>query len=430
MKQIEIPYLSHGLWRRLRRWCSFFGEQTISVGIRQQESMILGWGYKSSGKRALQFAAKLPKKSVILIEDGFLRSMGLGVNGEDPLSLVVDDLGIYYDSTKTSHLEQLILDATPLQDQLEEGERALKLVLKHQLTKYNHIIEGWPAFLEIDHTKPQVLVIDQTFGDMSLVYGGVTPLTFQEMLEAAMEENPDANIWIKVHPDVLAGKKRGHYSDFIQLMEQSPDRYPNIHVLAEDIHPHSLIRKMDKVYVATSQMGFEALMCGKEVITFGIPWYAGWGVTEDRHPSVLALEFKSRRRHATLLELFTASYLQYCRYINPFTGERGTIFDVIDYFVMMKRRERLLQGEIWVVGLSWWKRKMMTPFLKTVSNQLRFFKTEAALRSAYQLVDNREKEHRFVYYYGEKNFQSWMIGHLKIKLRYCAWKMDLSVRWA
>ncbi|HIW06402.1 MAG TPA: capsular polysaccharide biosynthesis protein [Candidatus Ignatzschineria merdigallinarum] len=356
----------------------------------QQVSFSIGWGNKPNTKKARAYAEKheLP---FIALEDGFLRSMDLGVNGEDPLSLVVDDLGIYYDTTKASRLEEMILNQSALANDLMKGERALKLVIEHRLTKYNHVLEGWPAHLEINLAKPQVLVIDQTFGDMSLEYGSANFETFQTMLQAAIAENPDAEIWIKVHPDVLAGKKQGHYSALIAEIAIHPERYPQIHILAENIHPHSLIEKMDRVYVATSQMGFEALMLGKEVITFGVPWYAGWGLTEDRNPLVNMPAFQDRRRQATFLELFTASYLQYCRYINPFTQERGTIFEVIDYLVMMKRRERLLQGEIWIVGLSWWKRKIMSPFLKTVNNQLRFFKTEAALKKAFHSLNALNK---------------------------------------
>ncbi len=52
-----------------------------------------------------------------------------------------------------------------------------------------------------------VLVVDQTFNDMSVTYGNAGPHEFAAMLEAAMAENPQAEIWVKVHPDVLEGKQ-------------------------------------------------------------------------------------------------------------------------------------------------------------------------------------------------------------------------------
>lgn len=343
------------------------------------QDIVVGWGNKPNTVRARAYASKhhLP---FITLEDGFLRSMGLGVSGDEPLSLVVDDLGIYYDASKVSRLEQLILDHQALQPHLEEGERALGLIKAHHLTKYNYLPVGWPEALSLDTSKPQLLIIDQTFGDMSLQYGGVTPKTFIEMLEQAKKEHPESHIWIKIHPDVLAGKRTGHFTDLMPQLQQDPQ----ITLITGDIHPHSLLEKMDLVYVATSQMGFEALMLGKKVTTFGVPWYAGWGLTEDRHPEVLTSMFQSRRRHRTLLELFTASYLQYCRYLNPYTGKRGTIFDVIEYLVMMKRREELIAGEIWCVGLSFWKRLIIRPFIQGYNNQLRFFQTPKQLQKAYQ----------------------------------------------
>ncbi|OYQ81924.1 hypothetical protein B9T19_02790 [Ignatzschineria sp. F8392] len=372
--------MSFGLWRRLKRWRPFFSASHLTVGSSYQaEDYILGWGYKKSGLRAINLAKKKGLQGAILIEDGFLRSMGLGVSGDAPLSIVVDDLGVYYDASKPSCLEQLILSGEMPESLLADSARALRLVIEHQLTKYNHLPATWPAHLPFDAGKKQVLVIDQTFGDLSLQYGGVTPETFQEMLSAAKAENPDAVIWVKIHPDVLAGKKQGHFTAMMPELQADIQ----VRLLAEDLHPHALLARMDRVYVATSQMGFEALMLGKEVITFGLPWYAGWGLTEDRHPQVQMPAFKSRRRHATLLELFTASYLQYCRYLNPYTGKRGTIFDVIDYLIMMKRREALLAGEIWVVGLSFWKRQIIRPFIQSYRNQLRYFRTEKALREAY-----------------------------------------------
>lgn len=141
---------------------------------------------------------------------------------------------------------------------------------------------------------------------------------------------------------------------------------------------------MDKVYTATSQMGFEAIMLGRDVITFGLPWYAGWGISDDRHLDVKGLIAADRRRKASIDEVFAAAYLQYCRYLNPYTKARGSIFDVIHYLVAMQRRATLLQGEIWCVGLSWWKKRIIQPFLTTHNNKVRFFKDVTACQREYQ----------------------------------------------
>ena len=67
-----------------------------------------GWGRKKSFFKAQTYAKKNGTK-VLCLEDGFVRSLGLGKEGYSPLSLVVDQTGIYFDAFQTSDLEKLIL---------------------------------------------------------------------------------------------------------------------------------------------------------------------------------------------------------------------------------------------------------------------------------------------------------------------------------
>jgi capsular polysaccharide export protein len=105
-------------------------------------------------------------------------------------------------------------------------------------------------------------------------------------------------------------------------------------VLRQAINPLSLIEQMDRVYVVTSTMGFEALLAGKPVSVFGMPWYAGWGATDDRQTCPRRLPHAGRPRSVD--ELFAAAYFHYTRYLNPVTHQRGTIFDVIDWLVRQR----------------------------------------------------------------------------------------------
>lgn len=60
-------------------------------------SLALGWSHKSTVYKARRGVVKhnLP---YIALEDGFLRSLDLGFKGAQPLSLVMDHTGIYYDA--------------------------------------------------------------------------------------------------------------------------------------------------------------------------------------------------------------------------------------------------------------------------------------------------------------------------------------------
>lgn len=322
---------------------------------------VIGWGLRPSADKARAYAEQhyLP---YIALEDGFLRSLGLGVMGYPPFSVVYDDVGIYYDTTRSSRLEQLILSSHFSATDLQQAEQAVRLIVRHQLSKYNHnldYVSNEPKTSEI------VLVIDQTFGDMAVKYGRANESDFQQMLDAAIGENPDAQIWVKTHPDVISGKKKGYLTDL--------HRYGNrIRLFAEDVNPISLLSWVDKVYCVTSQMGFEALLLGKKVVTFGIPWFAGWGITDDRHPDIDILKLEQRRKNRSFIQLFAAAYLQYSRYINPYSGKVGTIFDVIDYLSKVKILNQRLSGHLYCVGMSLWKRAVIKPFFNLPLCRLHF----------------------------------------------------------
>lgn len=322
---------------------------------------VIGWGLRPSAGKARAYAEQhyLP---YIALEDGFLRSLGLGVMGYPPFSVVYDDVGIYYDTTRSSRLEQLILSSHFSATDLQQAEQAVRLIVRHQLSKYNHnpdYVSNEPKTSEI------VLVIDQTFGDMAVKYGRANESDFQQMLDAAIGENPDAQIWVKTHPDVISGKKKGYLTDLHSYGSQ-------IRLFAEDVNPISLLSQVDKVYCVTSQMGFEALLLGKPVITFGIPWFAGWGITDDRHPDIDILKLEQRRKNRSFIQLFAAAYLQYSRYINPYTGKVGTIFDVIDYMSKAKILNQRLSGHLYCVGMSLWKRAVIKPFFNLPLCRLHF----------------------------------------------------------
>lgn len=322
---------------------------------------VIGWGLRPSADKARAYAEQhyLP---YIALEDGFLRSLGLGVMGYPPFSVVYDDVGIYYDTTRSSRLEQLILSSHFSATDLQQAEQAVRLIVRHQLSKYNHnldYVSNEPKTSEI------VLVIDQTFGDMAVKYGWASELHFKQMLDTAIRENPSAEIWVKTHPDVISGKKKGYLTDLHSYGSQ-------IHLFAEDVNPISLFSQVDKVYCVTSQMGFEALLLGKKVVTFGIPWFAGWGITEDRHPDIDVLKRSQRRENRSFLQLFAAAYLQYSRYINPYSGKVGTIFDVIDYLSKAKILNQRLSGHLYCVGMSLWKRAVIKPFFNLPLCRLHF----------------------------------------------------------
>lgn len=112
-----------GLWRTpgLRR----FFHEGVAFRPRQHVDAVLGWGDKPSSIKARAWAARrhLPFLSV---EDGFLRSIHPGRSRQGLLSLVVDDLGIYYDARRPSRLEQYIAQGDASAAERDAGARAMQ----------------------------------------------------------------------------------------------------------------------------------------------------------------------------------------------------------------------------------------------------------------------------------------------------------------
>lgn len=321
-ERLCTPLLSFGVW--LQKDLKYFFNQPLLKllpFVRPKVGDIyVGWGRKRSGRRA-EIQAKNNSSSYYLLEDGFLRSFGVG-EFFPPLSVIVDSHGIYYDCNCASTLENLLSSgADVLHGINDDVTLARQMILQNRLSKYNHAPNLRDGLLRKDE-RERVLVVDQTAGDMSVSLGGADSSTFSAMLEAALAENPKATIYVKTHPVVSSRRKVGYLTG---IREDS-----RVVLLRDPVNPLSLIEQMDRVYVVTSTMGFEALLAGKRVTCFGIPWYSGWGVTDDRQ----ACPRRVRRR--TVDELFAAAYFHYSRYLNPVTHQLGTIFDVIEWLIRQR----------------------------------------------------------------------------------------------
>jgi capsular polysaccharide export protein len=276
---------------------------------------VAGWGRKPSGRRA-ERVARLLGRAPLWLEDGFLRSVE---RSAPTLSLIVDDLGVYYDAARPSRMEALIAQGV----RGEAARRAEAIAERWRtgrVSKYNHAPD-YAAPLPARY----VLVVDQTWGDLAITCGQADAASFRAMLNAALAEQPDADILVKIHPDVLAGRRRGHFSP-ADLAD------PRITIIAEDCHAPSLLRGAETVYAVTSLMGFEALLWDRRVRCFGMPFYAGWGLTEDELPA------PPRRGRADRPALVHAALVALTRYADPGSGEPWSCEEAIDYIAAARGR--------------------------------------------------------------------------------------------
>jgi len=281
-----------------------------------------GWGRKKTGRFALWCHKKFGGK-LILQEDGFIRSLGLGVDGSPSFSIIEDDVSIYYDASQPSKLENILNSYDFKSDVwlIQTTKEAIELIKKYNISKYNNAPDISKGFFD-NEQKSKVLIVAQTAGDASLEYGRGNVFSTQQMIKDAFKENPNAAIYIKIHPDVLAGKKP---SDI-----KAEDIPKECTIIDANVNPISLLKYFDRVYTKTSGMGFEALLVGCECVCYGMPFYAGWGVTRDKQTC------NRRKRSLSVEEVFAAAYILYTRYHNPYTNRPSDIFDTIKTIVKMR----------------------------------------------------------------------------------------------
>jgi capsular polysaccharide export protein len=124
------------------------------------------------------------------------------------------------------------------------------------------------------------------------------------------EMEPAACLVFKAHPDLVAGARHG-----MVLPEGFAEACD---IAVTDGNVLDWLDLCDEVHTMTSTVGFEALIRGKPVVTYGLPFYAGWGLTTDR------IACPRRTRRLTIEELVCGALIRYPRYLHPETGEFTT----------------------------------------------------------------------------------------------------------
>lgn len=287
----------------------------------------MGGIYPSKEHTTIISQALKNNSPIYIFEDCFLRSIfshvyDVELKYKKSIGYTIDDITHYIDSSLSSRLERMLNDKNLIitEEQKQRARKCIDKILETHLSKYNN----QPIFEPNIGRKgvKKVLVVDQSFGDWSIIKGGGSEEVFKNMLQKAIDENPDADIIVKTHPDTMSGNRGGYYTG---LKQQD-----NIYPMTDPINPISLIKYCDKVYVCTTQLGFEALMCGKEVHTFGIPFYSGWGLTVDEQ------KLDRRTNIRTIEEVFYIAYIMYSHYVNPDKKCRCEIEEAMDYLLNLR----------------------------------------------------------------------------------------------
>ncbi len=319
------------------------GGYKLRLGRPGPDDLVGVWGQSPYAHRGEAMAAR-QKVPLVRIEDAFLRSLKPGRVGEPPIGLLVDHTGVHFDGRRASDLERLLKDH-PLDDHalMERARGAIARMRDAHLSKY--------SATQIDAEGPApgyVLVVDQTRGDASVRASDGDRSRFLEMLFVAREENPGARIVLKTHPETSAGHREGHFRD--------DDIQGPVSIYDGPASPWTLLEGATQVYTLSSQMGFEAILAGHKPRVFGMPFYAGWGLSEDEH--VLA----RRGRNLTRAQLFAAAMILYPLWFDPYRARGCALEDVLGALEAQTRAWRE-DHKGWVAsGARLWKRPLLQKF--------------------------------------------------------------------
>lgn len=298
---------------------------------------IVVWGAQAPG--AVAELVRATGCDLRHVEDGFIRSVGLGSDLIPPHALVLDRAGIYFDATRPSDLEILLQQGAFDAAKLARAQAVRRFILDNQLTKYNLEDSAKPTW--DNRGRVIALVPGQVESDASIALGGTEITSNLALLRAVRMARPDAWIVYKPHPDVLSMNRKG------RLARREAAAYADHIETGTSIV--GCIDAADEIHTITSLSGFDALLRGKPVITWGMPFYAGWGLTEDRCPQPAAQA--RRHRRLGIDELVAGALIDYPLYWSAGGQELVTCEIALsmvakerDSLAGRKRLERLRKG--------------------------------------------------------------------------------------
>lgn len=344
---LTIGIVAPGVWRRRHRLNSLLGDDIRLVfGAGRRIDAIAGWGLKGRG-RSLAEDRGLP---YLALEDAFLAKIGGDEKLYGLLGLACDPDGIYYDATRPSFVEQLIEQAAA--EPVPKSASSLRaMIRRHGLGKFNPLSDEALREAAVG-SDFDTIVVDQIAGDLSIAGGLASSDDFRLMLEAALDQGPARRVAVKLHPYDGIGGRIGHLAPLAE-------RY-GLTVLPHTANWIRCAERAETVYVVSSNAGLEALIAGASVHCFGVPFFAGWGLTEDRQ------HVERRRARPSLDQLVHAVYEAYGSYWIPSLARRGSALELARFTAAQQRHARLFSRGLSISGVQKLKRGHIAPFVNPV----------------------------------------------------------------
>ncbi len=274
--------------------------KTAIAEARKNDAPFFTWSSKVSPD--MENECRRQDVPLIRVEDGFVRSRGLGKDLNPPGSLVFDLTGIYYDARHENDLENRLNNSNLSPNDIRRADSVIAEIRSQNITKYNVGNKGYdiPQMGKTVH-----LVIGQNDSDASIEYGTGAIKTSLALLKTIRAAHPDDYIVYKTHPDLNSDN---------DIPKQDDGAGEIADMVVSDIAINTLFERIDNVHVLTSLAGFEALIRGKNVNVYGMPFYAGWGLTHDHD------DIPRRHKNISLQDLVYHTLIAYPRYVDPVSG--------------------------------------------------------------------------------------------------------------
>ena len=301
-----------------------------------RDASLFAWTTRlSAEQRAACEARGVP---IVNVEDGFIRSVGLGAAFTPAASLIMDATGIYYDPSQPSDLETMLEhDFVSAQEQ-QRGCAFRKKIVELGVSKYNLGKKTAGTQTGTRQTTPprteslRILIPGQVSDDASILKSRSDSLALDSgenpnllLLKWVRAHHPNAHITFKPHPDVTNGLRHGKLS-CAQMLSYAD----KIEHDADIIH---LIEDCDSLHTISSLSGFEALLREKHVVVHGLPFYAGWGVSEDKTDCL------RRTKNRTIDELVYLAMIKYPHYVDPASFRQSKAEETVDHLSRLRNNK-------------------------------------------------------------------------------------------
>lgn len=316
----NVTFIAVGFSRKNLSWAKVFlpGVRLIRLGNSRQISdfgwwflgrmplkfKVISYGYVPLLIRGNRIFERFSSRGMLLIfEDGFFRGTSVETDSPvaSPLSIILDRKALHFDGSRVSELDDL-LNSRILTSPSCIRPDAIKLfdrIRQIGLSKFIDRVQFSAGNVGELKENQRCIILGQVRTDQSLIWGRKNRLSFVELAQIAISENPGSEVVFRPHPlEILDPQEKNQLQSLGVLVSSATTPLG------------SELKTADKVYTFCSQAGFDALLAGKTVVTFGTPFYAGWGLTDDREE----FEVGKRTRQLSLLELFCGAVLNYPLY--------------------------------------------------------------------------------------------------------------------